>query len=185
MREHLHFMEQAADIDVICANVTDSSGAMWIPAQLGLGVPYWNRNIRGAWIGLDLATNRAHLIRAVLEGIAALVVQIIRAMLKDTGLTIEYLQVDGGLTRSKTMMQIQADLLGYPVAVLENPEATAMGVCALAARETGIWKSDETILKLLNKTHIYQPSISADEREAFLRRFDKAVKHLKAWHDDE
>jgi glycerol kinase len=113
------------------------------------------------------------------------VAQIVDAMLDDTGMSIERLQVDGGLTRSKTMMQIQADLLGYPVAVLENPEATAAGVCALAARATGIWQSDQTIQENLKIVQAYEPAISADEREAFLNKFDRAVMHLKAWHNDE
>jgi glycerol kinase len=185
MRDHLHFISQSMDIDTLCADVKDSGGAMWIPGQIGLGAPYWSRDIRGAWIGLDLRTNQTHLIRAVLEGIAARVAQIVDAMLDDTGMSIERLQVDGGLTRSKTMMQIQADLLGYPVAVLENPEATAAGVCALAARATGIWQSDQTIQENLKIVQAYEPAISADEREAFLNKFDRAVMHLKAWHNDE
>ena len=185
MRDNLNFMSQSADIDTICESVDGSGTAMWIPAQIGIGAPYWSRAMRGAWIGLDLATHPAHLIRAMLEGISARVAQIIRAMLDDTGLSIQQLQVDGGLTRSKTMMQIQANLLGYPVAVLENPEATVSGVCALVARATGIWTSDEAIQKTVKVTQIYEPKLSDDERESFLHKFDKAVIHLKAWHNDE
>src|SRR5439155_7096519 len=121
-------------------------GVLWVPAQIGLGAPYWARSIRGAWLGLDLSSSRAHMARAVLEGIAAHVAQIVRAMLDDAGLSITSLRADGGLTGSRTMMQIQADLLGYPVEVVSNPQATASGVCALAARASGLWSSDERIV---------------------------------------
>ena len=173
------------DLDKLCADGTDSGGVMWIPGQVGLGAPYWSRKIRGAWIGLDLATSQAHLVRAMLEGIAARVAQIVRAMLDDTQLNIQQLQVDGGLTRSNTMMKIQADLLGFPVAVLQNPEATAMGVCALVARTTGIWDSDNIILQKRRILRVYEPTTSEDEREGFLSNFNRAIMHLKDWHNHE
>ena len=185
MRENLNLISQASDIDIICDDVPDAGNTLWIPGQIGLGAPYWSRTMRGAWIGLDLASNRSHLIRAMLNGIAARVAQIIRAMQTDTGLTIDQLQVDGGLTQSKIMMQIQANLLGCPVAVAENPEATVMGVCALVARATEVWTSDDMIQKTIKIARVYEPTNSEDERLEFLDKFDRAIMHLKAWHDNE
>ena len=106
-------------------------------------------------------------------------------MQDDAGLTIDALRVDGGLTGSRTLMQIQANLLGKPVEVLENPEATAFGTCALAARAAGLWADDDTIRQQVRIARTYTPQISEDERQAFLKRFDRAVRHLEAWHRDE
>jgi glycerol kinase len=185
MKDSLHFFPEVEALDDLCAEATDSGGVLWVPAQIGLGAPYWDRSIRGAWLGLDLSSSRAHMARAVLEGIAAHVAQIVRAMLDDAGLAITSLRADGGLTGSKTLMQIQADLLGYPVEVVFDPQATASGVCGLAARASGLWASDGRIVEQVRVARTYEPSMSEDHRSAHLDRFEKAIRCLKAWHTDD
>ena len=183
MKDKLGLLPTAEALDDLCAETDDSGGALWIPAQVGLGAPYWERSIRGAWLGLDLSTTRAQLVRAVLEGIAANVVQIVQAMMDDAKLTISSLRVDGGLTASKMMMQIQADLLGCPIEVVANPEATAIGVSALVARATGLWSSDDMIFRQVQIGQTYQPRLSEDRRRAQMDRFNEAIYHLKAWQN--
>jgi glycerol kinase len=183
LRDKLNLFPDVEVLDDLCAESADCGGAMWIPAQIGLGAPYWERSIRGAWLGLDLSTTRSQLARAVLQGIASNVAQIVQAMMSDAGLTIMSLRADGGLTSSKTMMQIQADLLGYPVEVVANPEATVSGVCYLAARASGLWPSDERIFQQVRIAQTYEPTLSEDGRRTHMERFEKAILHLKAWHD--
>jgi glycerol kinase len=141
--------------------------------------------MRGAWLGINLETDRAQLVRAVLEGIALRVVQIVRAMMADTALEIRVLRADGGLTNNAALMQLQADLLGYPVEVLLDPEATASGACYLAARQAGIWETDQQMVPHIRVARTYEPSLSADVREARLDRFDRAVKALATWQSDD
>jgi glycerol kinase len=81
------------------------------------------------------------------------------------------------------MMQIQADLLGCPVEVVANPEATASGVSALAARTTGLWSSDELILQRVQIGQTYSPRLSEDRRKAHMERFNEAIQYLKAWQN--
>lgn len=180
LSDHMGFVDDARQIDDLCAS--DSGGALWIPAQIGLSAPYWNRTIRGAWLGIDLATTKAQLTRAVLEGIAARVAQIVNAMQDDAGLTIDALRVDGGLTNSSALMQIQADLLGRPVEVLANAEATAFGTCVLAARAAGLWADDDLIRQQVRIDRTFMPSISEDQRQAYLKRFDSAIRYLEGWY---
>jgi glycerol kinase len=179
----LHLLPAADSLDELCAEAADAGGAVWIPAQVGLGAPYWQRSLRGAWLGLDLTTSRAQLLRAVLEGIAANVAQIVQAMSDDTRLTISSLRVDGGLTASSTMMQIQADLLGFPVEVVSNAEATAGGAASLAARATGLWTDDRPILRLAKTSRTYLPKLTETQRKSQLDRFNEAIDHLKAWQN--
>ena len=80
-------------------------------------------------------------------------------------------------------MQIQADLLGCPVEVVANSEATASGVSALAARATGLWSSDEMILEQVQIGQTYQPRLSEARRKAQMDRFNEAIFHLKAWQN--
>ena len=183
LKDNLKFFPTPEALDALCVEVQDSGGALWIPAQIGLGAPYWERTMRGAWLGIDLATTRAHLARAVLEGIAAHVARIAEAMIADTGLAISVLRVDGGLTASQTMMQIQADLLGFPVEVIENKEATASGVCALAARACGLWAADDEIVRRVQIGRRYDPQLSEDQRATHLDRFDRAIQGLKDIYD--
>jgi glycerol kinase len=183
LTDQLGLLPNAETLDDLCAEAGDSGGALWIPAQVGLGAPYWERSIRGAWLGLDLSTSKAQLIRAVLEGIAANVAQIVQAMMDDARLTISSLRVDGGLTASRTMMQVQADFLGFPVEVVANPEATASGVAALAARAAGLWASDDEITRRVRVAQRYEPNWSEAKRKARMDRFNEAILHLKAWHN--
>jgi glycerol kinase len=184
LKDNLQLFSSVEAVDDLCAEVNDSGGAMWIPAQIGLGAPYWERSMRGAWMGLDLTTKRAHLVRAVLEGIAANVAQIVQAMKDDAGLTIRSLRADGGLTNSQAMMQIQADLLGFPVEVAADLEATASGVCFLAARASGMWTSDEAIFERVKVARTYEPRISDDQRRAHLDKFERAIEQLSGAHTD-
>jgi glycerol kinase len=179
MRDKLGLLPAAEQLDDLCAEAPDSGGALWVPAQVGLGAPYWERSMRGAWLGLDLNTSPAQLARAMLEGIAANVAQIVETMRDETGLSIARLRVDGGLTASRTLMQSQADLLGIPVEVVANPEATASGAGILAARAAGLHSSGEPVPVSIAQT--YEPTLSEPERRARLDRFNQAILHLKAW----
>jgi glycerol kinase len=179
MRDKLGLLPAAEQLDDLCAEAPDSGGALWIPAQVGLGAPYWERSMRGAWLGLDLNTSPAQLARALLEGIAANVAQIVQTMRDDTGLSIERLRVDGGLTASRTLMQSQADLLGIPVEVVANPEATASGAGILAALAAGLRSDGEPLPVSIAQT--YEPTLSEPERRTRLDRFNQAILHLKAW----
>jgi len=180
LRDKANLVESVDEIESLCRQVPDSGGALWVPAQVGLGAPHWERRVRAAWLGIGLATERAHLVRAVVEGIALRVAQIVRAMNADLGAAIPRLRADGGLTRSPALMQIQADLLGIPVEVLDDREATARGVCSLAARATGVWDTDDQITNRVRVSRVYEPVATAEFRERRLAEFDGAVSLLKS-----
>ncbi len=184
LRQKAGLIRDVDEIKALCRSVPDSGGVVWIPAQVGLGAPYWNRDIRGGWIGIGLATERAHLVRAVLEGIALRVAQIIQAMNQDSGTTITRLRADGGLTQNSAMMQIQAEMLGIPVEVLEDQESTVKGVCSLAARKAGMWDSDEPITSHVKVARTYYPTSTQAEREKWLSAFDLAISLLAPWFDE-
>jgi glycerol kinase len=116
----------------------------------------------------------------VVESIALRVAQIVRAMNADLGAEIPRLRADGGLTRSPALMQIQADLLGIPVEVLDDREATARGVGSLAARATGVWDTDDQITNRVRVSRVYEPVATAEFRERRLAEFDDAVSLLKS-----
>jgi glycerol kinase len=126
-----------AELDAVGSSVPDSGGVVFVPALAGLGAPHWAPDARGALTGLRLSTGRGHIARAVAEGIAASVTLLARAAAADLGGPLTSLRVDGGLTRSRLLLQAQADLLQVPVLVSRTPDATALGVAALARLATG------------------------------------------------
>lgn len=121
----------------LAATVPDSGGVSFVPAFSGLGAPYWDRAATGILVGVTAGTTRAHLARAALEAVAHQVSDVVDAIEADGAARIDVLRADGGATRSRLLMQTQADLLGRVVQVADAPEASALGAATLARRALG------------------------------------------------
>ena len=104
-----------------------------MPALTGLGSPQWDPDARGLITGLTRGTTRAHLVRAALEAMAHQVADIVDVLPVEAGV----LRVDGGATANGFLMQLQADLIGVPVEVSADADATAIGVAGLAGLAIG------------------------------------------------
>ena len=171
---------EAAEIDPLAGSVPDSAGVIFVPSLAGLGAPHWRPSARGAFLGLSLATTRAHLVRAVVEGLAASVALLARSVTDDLGAGLSSLRVDGGLTRSRSLLQAQADLLQIPIEVCETPDATALGVAALA--KLGMGASDDLAAAVgpLRIATIVEPKMHPDEAAERLTTFDAALGQIIA-----
>ena len=130
-------MTEPSDLDRLGGAVEDAGGVTFVPALAGLAAPYWKPHAKAAFTGMSLSTERAHLVRAAIDGIAAQVALLAHAAGRDLGSPITRLRVDGGLTRSSTLLQVQADLLQCPIEVYPSPHATALGVASFAAIGAG------------------------------------------------
>ncbi len=170
----------AADLDGIGATVPDSGGAAFVPALAGLGAPHWRPDARGAFLGLSLGTSRAHLVRAVLDGLAASVALLARAVAADLGQPLTALRVDGGLTRSRLLLQAQADLLQIPVEVPRSPDATALGVAALARLGTGEAACAAGAVGTAEVETTVEPAITADQAAERMAIFLAATDRVLA-----
>jgi len=168
-------------LDAALAGARRDPGVVCVPALLGLGAPHWDRDARAAWLGISNAATRADLAGALVEGLACRVAEVVAAVERDAGLPIPELRVDGGLTRSAALMQVVADLLGRPVAVAEQDEATVSGACALAALRLGTLTEPELRARRHRAQARYEPRSSADERDAKLARFARARALAASW----
>jgi glycerol kinase len=166
----------AASLDALGSSVPDAGGVMFLPALAGLGAPHWRPDARGAFLGLGLGTTRAHLARAVAEGIAASVALLARAAAADRGGPLRVLRADGGLTRSRLLVQAQADLLQVPVQVCAAADATALGAAALARLGTGAAGTLAEAAGQLPVEATIDPSISGDQAAERLASFDSALR---------
>jgi glycerol kinase len=170
-------IDQSADLDRVAATVSDRGGLTFIPALAGLAAPWWSSGSRGQLSGLGLDTQRGHIVQAMLEGIAAQVTCLVHAAEQDVGRPLAELKVDGGLTRSRALMQIQADLLQRPIQVFHSPDATALGVGALAQLQpssTGPRAVDDA------PSASYEPRISADEASERMAAFTAELDAMMA-----
>ncbi|MFV0132492.1 FGGY family carbohydrate kinase [Streptomyces sp. HMX87] len=168
----------AADLDPVGGAVPDSGGVTFVPALVGLAAPWWRGDLRGSLTGLGLDTTPGHLVRALCDGLAAQVAELADAAAADLGSPLTVLRADGGLTRSALLMQTQADLLQRPVEVSVLPDATALGVAALARLGTEPGLTPAEVLPDDAPAAVYEPRITADEAADRLGRFRSAVAAL-------
>ena len=174
--ERLGLVSHAADLDGLGAGRNQE--AIFDPGLAGLAAPYWAPEARGGWVGLSLATRREDLVRAVAWGIAAQVAALAQAIGQDLGRPVERLRVDGGLTRSRVLMQAQSDLLQAPVELYPSADATALGVGALARLGAGAAATPAEAVGVWTPAAVFEPEMSADEAVDHLARFDAAAQAL-------
>ncbi len=176
LRDGLQFIDNASQIETLANQVTDSGGVTVVPAFVGLGAPHWRSQARGLISGLTLGTNRAHVARATLEGIALQNVEILQAMVADSNQQLVQLKVDGGASANNLLMQMQADFLGCRITRPEMVETTALGAAFLAGLGAGVWQNFDDISKAWKMDQEFLPDIDAQERSRVLERWREAVK---------
>ncbi len=173
LRDGLGFFATSAEIEPLAASVPDSGGVVFVPALTGLGAPHWRPDARGLLAGLTRGTTRAHVARAVLEGVAWQVADILRAMAADLGAPLRELRVDGGAARNDLLLGVQADLLGVPCVRPIVLETTALGAACLAGLAVKVWSSTAEVTAAWAEERRFLPRLS--EAEVGLRR--------RAWDD--
>ena len=125
-------------------------------------------------------SNRAHVVRAVLEAIAFQTYDIIRAMEADFGQSIVQLKVDGGASANNFIMQFQADLLNISVLRPQEIETTALGT-GLAV---GYWKDKKELIQNTTVGRIFQGTMIKEERELKLNQWHRAVERALLWETE-
>lgn len=160
LRDGLGVIDSAAESERLAMEVDSTDGVFFVPALTGLGSPHWDAEARGLICGLTRGTTRAHLVRAALEGIAHQVADIIEVIPVEA----DVLRADGGATANRFLMQFQADLIGSPVEVAADADATALGAAALAGLGVGVWSNIEGVAALLRRGPRYEPVMDASER---------------------
>ena len=164
--------------------VKDTNGCYVVPAFTGLGAPHWDQYARGAIVGLTRGCNKSHIIRATLDSLAYQANDVLQAMQADSGIELAALKVDGGASANNYLMQTQSDLINAPVQRPQCVETTAMGAAYLAGLAVGYWASKEDVIKNWSIDRTFQPAIAAEEREARIKGWNKAVKCAYGWAKD-
>ncbi|KRE61508.1 MULTISPECIES: glycerol kinase GlpK [Intrasporangiaceae] len=181
LRDQLGIISGAAHSEALARQVPDNGGVYFVPAFSGLFAPYWRSDARGAIVGLSRFNTNAHIARATLEAICYQSRDVADAMEKDSGVRLEVLKVDGGVTANDLCMQIQADVLGVPVSRPVVAETTALGSAYAAGLAVGFWSDPEELRANWNEDRRWTPVWSEEERQEGYRGWQKAVTRTLDW----
>lgn len=179
----LGLIDTPASSHDVASACRDSGGVMYVPALLGLGTPHWDYGARGTLLGITRGTERAHVVRAVLEGIAQRSADLLDAATLDTGVTVATLRLDGGMSANPTLVQAVADATGVTVEVSPVSDATTVGAAFLAGLAIGTWTDLSDIDSLWSPTHRAEPDPEVD-RVAVRSRWGDALGRAGEWYPE-
>jgi glycerol kinase len=176
----LRIIESAAETEAMARSVEDTGGVYFVPAFVGLGAPHWEAEARGTMVGLTRGTTREHLVRASLEAMAFGTRDVATAMSGVSETPLVSLKVDGGAAANDWLMQLQADLLGVPVARPDVIETTALGAAGLAGLAAGVWASPEEFAA----SRTYRGFDPRNPPESAYVGWQRAVRAALSWAQD-
>ena len=148
-----------------------AQGVEFIPALMGLGTPTLDSGARGLLGGLTRGTTRAEIVSAVIDGVAQRCVDVCEAL----GAPALPLRVDGGLARSRAMLQRLADASGRSVLRAAETETTALGAALLAGLAAGVFSSPEACRSLLAPPERFEPIWGDEPRSAARARWRQTL----------
>ena len=183
LRDDLGLIETSAASHDVAQECTSTDGVVYVPALLGLGTPRWDYGARGTLLGLTRGSGRPHVVRAVLEGVAHRCADMLDAASADTGIEIDTIRLDGGMSQNPTVVQALADATGRPVEVAPTTEATTLGAAFLAGLGVGRWSDVTEVSAFWAPRTSTHPDPSFDRDTARARWLD-ALDRAGEWHPE-
>lgn len=156
-----------------------AEGLLFLPYLTGERAPHLDPLARGAWIGLTARHTRAHMTRAVLEGITYSLrdsLEIMRAL----AVPMEFAVAIGGGARSAMWRQMQADVFGLKVVTMQADEGPAYGAALLAGVGVGLFKDVSAACALLREqTEVYPQAETSAQYERYYRMYTRQYEALR------
>lgn len=179
LRDDLGLLATSAESDTVASSVPDADGVVYVPALLGLGTPHWDYGARGTLLGVTRGTTRAHIVRAVLEGVAQRGADLVEAAETDAGTAIPSLRIDGGMSANACFVQALADAGARPVEVSPVLEATTLGAAFLAGLAIGTWSGWDDVAEMWEPARVVEPRGGRDRD-----RWREAVARSREWYPE-
>lgn len=177
LRDGLGILRQIEDAAALAASVPDHGGVWAVPAFQGLGTPHMNPAARAVIGGLSRASTAAHVVRAMLEGIAFRCREVLSTLFSDVGLPPpQRLRVDGGAAANDVLVQCLADVLGCEVERPASVQASVLGAAFLAGLAVKFWRDREELCTYWRSGGMFPPRWSASEREERFTRWQRAIE---------
>jgi glycerol kinase len=175
----LGVVDSASVSGAVAATVDSAGGVVFVPALGGLGTPHWDFGATGTVCGLTRGSTSAHLVRAVLDGVAHRGVDLLQAAVADAALDRpSALRIDGGMSANDVFVQALADLAELPVEVSPVPDATTRGAAFLAGMAVGLWDDIGDAAALWSPARVVDPK---HDRRADRARWAEAITRARSW----
>ena len=181
LRDELRMFQQSPQSEEYATRVDTTDGVYVVPAFTGLGAPYWDQDARGAVFGLTRGTSKEQFIRATLESMAYQTRDVLDTMVKDSGIEIPTMRVDGGAANNDFLMQFQADILNTQIDRAEVMETTALGAAYLAGIAVGIWKDFDEVKEYWDIDKTFKPEMGEEQREDLYAGWQNAVEAARVF----
>jgi glycerol kinase len=165
-------------LNEFAAQCEDTEGVIFVPTPSGIRFPYFNPRARGSIVGLSLSTHRRHVARAVLEGIALRLYDILDGMEIDTKIPIKQIKVDGGVSKSDILLQSLASFANITVKRAPESDMTATGAAYFAGLAVGFWKDIKELKTLEKDYNEFTPNMDPIKRKAKLKRWKRTLKAI-------
>jgi glycerol kinase len=171
----LGLIETVEHSDALASSVDLTDGVDFVPAFSGLGTPRWDFGARGGFFGLTRGSSAAHLVRAVLEGVAQRGADLLDAAESEVGSRLKEVRLDGGMSANRFFVQRLADFSGHSVAVSSEREATTRGAGLMALVSAGHLALSD-VETLWSPGFVATPSIDSSAREASRAHWQDTVE---------
>lgn len=173
--DDLELIKSSREAGEIASAAADNGGVYLVPAFVGLSAPYWDSEAKASITGMTRGTKKAHIVRAAEESIAYQIKDVLDLMIKESGLRLKELRVDGGPTRDGFLMQFQADMLDVPVACCKIEELSALGSAFMAGLASGFWQGPDELASLRAADAAYESAMDGSIRERLYKGWKDAV----------
>lgn len=183
LRDNLGIIGSAGEIEALAASAPDNGDVYFVPAFSGLYAPYWRAGARGIVAGLTRFADKRHIARAALEATAFQTRDVLDVMVRDSGVAMKELRVDGGMVVNELLMQFQSDLLNAPLARPKVIETTALGAAYAAGLAVGFWRSTAEIEENWAADRRWFPQMDEGLRGKLHSSWGKAVLRSFDWVD--
>jgi gluconokinase len=160
-----------------------SEGLIFHPYLMGERSPLWNANARGSYFGLSLSHTKAHLVRAVLEGIVFNLLLVLQALQDFTG-EVTRIQATGGFARSHLWRQMMADIFEREVTVPEQYESSCLGAVILGLYALNAIPSLNIVSEMIGETYRHQPiAANVEVYKKIFPIYTRVLENLKGEYE--
>jgi len=177
LKNELGLFKDSKHTEAMATSIADNNGVYLVPAFSGLGAPHWDMNRKAEIKGLTFNCNKNHVVRAALESIPYQVKDVIVAMEQDTGIPLQQLMVNGGITSNHFVLQFMADLLDRVLINRGIADVSALGAAYLAGLQTGIFKDLDHLKQLTGNPFSFSPIGQKDNVLAWYEGWKIALAH--------
>ncbi|MDA3614379.1 FGGY family carbohydrate kinase [Polluticaenibacter yanchengensis] len=172
VKNNLQLFKESSETETLALEVESADTVYVIPAFSGMGAPYWKMDALASIIGLNFGSTKAHIVRAALETIPFQINDIFNAIKSDSGIQLEKLMVDGGITHNNFVIKSIADLLTQPVVRIGVTNVSALGAAYIAGLHAGIYTDFKQLEGLQTNNKTINPTNNFD-----------IVKRYRGWQN--